>query len=656
MKYILVLWILLIGSLTSHAQISNKAKLSADNNINTTVRDTARTSKSNTKVDGPSFKTKATIDQYSIVSRSLDTTFVDTTLTIQKNYKFNYLRKDNFNLISFANMGQTYNTLSYDFDTKNTLPVFGARARHFNYMEVDDINYYHVATPLTELVYKTAFQQGQLLDAFVTLNTTPNFNFSIAYKGLRSLGKYQHALTSTGNFRFTSSYQSPNARYQARAHIVLQDLLNQENGGLTDADVENFESGNAQFNDRSVFAPNFENAENILEGKRFFIDHHYSITKPSDSLVGQLGVGQTISFEDKYFQFRQSTQNSYFGDAFKSLSLNDKVTLEHFSNSFYVDYKHRTLGDLRFNVDYDHTNYGYDALVNINSMWITNRLKDETITLGGAYKKQFRDFRFDGKFGVNVTGDYDGHFLNARATLDLSKDFAFSAQLNSNSRMPNYNTLLYHSDYINYNWDNSSRFNTVDIQQVELGLQSELLGDFYFDYTRIDNYTFFKKDLVGDVKPFQHDETVNYIRLKYQREFKFGNFALDNTVMYQNVLDGEAVLKTPEFVTRNTFYYSNHVFKKAMFLQTGITFNYFKAYHMNAYDPLLAEFYVQDQVALGDFPRMDFFINAQIRQTRIYVMAEHFNSAFTGNNYYSAPNYPYRDFAIRFGVVWNFFL
>ncbi|MBP6414795.1 MAG: hypothetical protein KA450_15240, partial [Bacteroidia bacterium] len=34
----------------------------------------------------------------------------------------------------------------------------------------------------------------------------------------------------------------------------------------------------------------------------------------------------------------------------------------------------------------------------------------------------------------------------------------------------------------------------------------------------------------------------------------------------------------------------------------------------------------------------------------------HFNSAFSATNtFYSAPNYPYRDFMIRFGLVWNFF-
>ena len=136
----------------------------------------------------------------------------------------------------------------------------------------------------------------------------------------------------------------------------------------------------------------------------------------------------------------------------------------------------------------------------------------------------------------------------------------------------------------------------------------------------------------------------------------FGKFGFDSVLLYQEVQDGGGVLNVPELTTRNTLYYANHVFKKAMYLQTGVTFNYFTKYHMDAYDPLLAEFYVQNDREYGGFPRLDFFINAKIRQTRIFLKAEHFNSAFTGYDYYSAPNYPYRDFTVRFGIVWNFFL
>ena len=52
---------------------------------------------------------------------------------------------------------------------------------------------------------------------------------------------------------------------------------------------------------------------------------------------------------------------------------------------------------------------------------------------------------------------------------------------------------------------------------------------------------------------------------------------------------------------------------------------------------------------------IDLFVNAKIQQTRLFLKAEHFNSTFSGNNFYSSPAYPYRDFIIRFGLVWNFF-
>jgi hypothetical protein len=77
---------------------------------------------------------------------------------------------------------------------------------------------------------------------------------------------------------------------------------------------------------------------------------------------------------------------------------------------------------------------------------------------------------------------------------------------------------------------------------------------------------------------------------------------------------------------------------------------------MDSYNPVLGEFYIQNNEKLGGYPMLDFFINARVKQTRIYLKAEHFNSGFgTTNEFYAAPNYPYRDFVIRFGLVWNFF-
>ncbi|TJY31856.1 putative porin [Pontimicrobium aquaticum] len=600
----------------------------------------------------------AKIEMYRIISKDFDTTYVDTTLTINKEYKFNYLRKDNFNLLPFSNIGQTYNTLSYDFTSKSLIPVFGARARHFNFIEVEDVNYYYVPTPFTELMFKSAFEQGQLLDSFFTVNTTPQFNFSIAYKGLRSLGNYQHILTSTGNFRFTANYKTKNGKYNVRAHSVIQDLMNEENGGIIDEDLVEYESGNPRFFDRSVFDPAFEDAESVLKGKRFHIDHYYNLIQQKDSLSqNTLSLGNIISIENKYYQYKQSSPyTDYFGDAFSSSNLNDKTTLENVYVEANTRYKNNIIGELKFNVGYNQYNYGYNTLVSTNGNNITNRLKGNVISVGGGYKNTIGKFFIQGDFGFNLSGDFDGNFLNGQAKYNLNYDAQIIARISLNSKAPNYNYLLYQSDYINYNWQNT--FDNIQTKQLGFEITSKKLINLNLDYTTINNYTYFNKTDAEPqrLKPNQHNGTVNYFKARIGKEIKFGKLALNNTLLYQKVIDGEDVLNVPDFVTRNTLYYSNHFFDKALFLQTGITFNYFSKYNMNAYDPVLAEFYVQNNKQLGGFPRLDFFINAKVKQTRIYFKLEHFNSSFTGYNYYTSPNNIYRDFSLRFGLVWNFFM
>lgn len=598
----------------------------------------------------------AKITDYLVVSHLRDTTYVDTTLTIQKEYKFNYLRKDNFELMPFSNLGQSYNTLSYDFENTSLMPSFGARARHFNYMEVDDINYYHVPTPLTELFYKTAFEQGQLIDAFFTVNTSRQLNIAIGYKGMRSLGNYQHILTSTGNFRLITSYKTKNKRYLANAHFVSQDLLNQENGGIKDSSIPFFESGDKDFLDRGVFEVNFEDAENVLKGKRFYLNHSYAVVNQNDSISkNNLNVAHVMSLKDKSFTFDQASKNDFFGEAFRTSKLRDRVTLEEFFNQAQLNYSNNIIGELQFNASHSNFNYGYNKIVYIDGNVITNRLKGDVLAVGGKYKKQVKGFLLQGELGLNVAGDFEGNFIKGEAAFKLNDDIAVSAQINHSSKAPNYNVLLNQSNYLNYNWQNN--FNNIKTQQLAFNIKSSQLANITVDLSTINDYVYFAKDETsGFVKPFQSDKAITNLRVKVNKEIKYKNFRLNNTVMYQNVQDENQVLNVPQVITRNTLYYANHVFKKAMYLQTGVTFNYFTKYNMNAYDPLLAEFYVQNNKEYGGFPRLDFFVNAKVRQTRIYLKAEHINAAFTGYNYYSAPNNPYRDFSIRFGLVWNFFL
>ncbi len=612
---------------------------------------------------------KITIKEYKIISFARDTTFLDTTITINKEYKYNYLRSDDFELMPFSNVGQPYNKLGVDFERRNLYPKLGAKAKHFNYSEMEDINYYNVATPMTDLLFKTTFEQGQLLDALLTFNMSRRLNFSVAYEGMRSRGKYNFDEGESGSFRTTTNYITKNGRYSLRAHIAAQSVDAEENGGLTSP--EQFESGDTDFTDRVKIDVRFDNqtASNRILGKRYFLDHKYKlIRKQKDSSRSEktsFGLGHQFNYETKYYQFIQAQENSYFGVAFLP-SVNDRVNLKTMYNQVSLDFYNATLGSLQANLSLYNYSYAFNSILVTETQRIENELQGEEIALGANYEKQIGGFLVRGAIKYKLVGDLTGNIIDAAASYRFNKKNKMTVAFHTSARMPDFNYLLYQSDYLNYNWQNTELFKNERVNSLQANFESQTWGNLSAKVTNLDNYTYFSinsEPIVAAeagienviVKPFQEGSSIQHLKVKYAKEFKLGSFALNNTVMYQNVNQSNSVLNVPELVTRNTLYYSADIFNKAMRLQTGVTFKYFTAYNMDAYNPLLGEFYIQNTEKLGGYPLLDFFINAKVQQTRIFLKAEHFNSSFSKKTYYSAPNYPYRDFVIRFGLVWNFF-
>ena len=602
----------------------------------------------------------AKIQDYLIITRENDTIVVDTSLTIEKYHKINFLREDDFELIPFSNTGIAYNTLSFSA-IKSIKPKMGATNKYISYDSADDVVYYDLPTPFTELMYRSVFEQGQLLDAVYAVNTSRQFNFSISRKGLRSLGNYQNFLSNTSNFSFTTNYLSKNRKLKIRSHYSNQKLFSEQNGGINDSDISNFENGNSQFLDRGVFDPNFENAHNEFLGKRFYSDQTY-ILKEKDSLNNRsLEFFNSVYFEEKKYKFQQKSSDEFFGDSFVSQEINDKLFLNSFNLQTGLVLQSDKFGKfnlgLRYIADrYSLENYQIDDFVD-NSQNINSK----TTYLNGSYSKEFSKIKL--KFNTEnfIFGDNQSNSFSSIVKFNFKNDNSLALKYTFYSVAPSYNTLLHSSNYENYNWDNE--FDNSATNSISLNLILSNILDLDIDLISVKKHVQFEK-LIDDnspginnysIVPVQYLDNLEVLKIKLARKIKFGKFSIDSKLLLQKTMS-DNIINLPEIVSRNTFYYSTDMFKKALYLQTGFGVKYFSKFYMNGYDPLLSELYVQNEKEIGEFPIIDFFINAKIQQTRLYFKFEHFNSSFTGYNYYSAPNYPYRDFTFRFGLVWNFFM
>ena len=602
----------------------------------------------------------AKIQDYLMITRLNDTIVVDTSLTIEKYHKINFLREDDFELIPFSNTGIAYNTLSFSA-IKSIKPKMGATNKYISYDSADDVVYYDLPTPFTELMYRSVFEQGQLLDAVYAVNTSRQFNFSISRKGLRSLGNYQNFLSNTSNFSFTTNYLSKNRKLKIRSHYSNQKLFSEQNGGINDSDISNFENGNSQFLDRGVFDPNFENAHNEFLGKRFYSDQTY-ILKEKDSLNNRsLEFFNSVYFEEKKYKFQQKSSDEFFGDSFVSQEINDKLFLKSFNLQTGLVLQSDKFGKfnlgLRYIADrYSLENYQIDDFVD-NSQNINSK----TTYLNGSYSKEFSKIKLKLNTENFIFGDNQSNSFSSIVKFNFKNDNSLALKYTFYSVAPSYNTLLHSSNYENYNWDNE--FDNSATNSISLNLILSNILDLDIDLISVKKHVQFEK-LIDDnspginnysIVPVQYLDNLEVLKIKLARKIKFGKFSIDSKLLLQKTMS-DNIINLPEIVSRNTFYYSTDMFKKALYLQTGFGVKYFSKFYMNGYDPLLSELYVQNEKEIGEFPIIDFFINAKIQQTRLYFKFEHFNSSFTGYNYYSAPNYPYRDFTFRFGLVWNFFM
>src|SRR5690606_34517323 len=356
---------------------------------------------------------------------------------------------------------------------------------------------------------------------------------------------------------------------------------NQENGGITD--INDFESGEALYTERARLDVFYKDATSLLKGNRFFVDHSFRINKEQQQ--NNLAVSHQFYYENKEFEFYQNTPSERLGTAYVSEKISDRTLYNRLYNRVGASYKNETLGDFMFFVDDFRYNYYYNrATLSGENIIIPNKLKESVNTVGGEYT--YYKNRWKGTFLYSRSlSDQDLSNLDIFARYTINEQNTLKFKYQNINKLPDLVYNLYQSDYIAYNWSNNFKNQKINNLEVEADLKWLSASA---QFSTINDYLYFSNDALDDkliTTPKQYDKTINYMSVKVSKEFRLGKFALDNTILYQQVGQDDDVLNVPKIVARHTLYFSDHVFKKAMFLQTGFTVNYFTNYYANDYNP-----------------------------------------------------------------------
>lgn len=119
--------------------------------------------------------------------------------------------------------------------------------------------------------------------------------------------------------------------------------------------------------------------------------------------------------------------------------------------------------------------------------------------------------------------------------------------------------------------------------------------------------------------------------------------------------DNPEVYPLPEFFTNAQVSYNDISFDGNLEWQLGIDFHWKSAYTAPGYDPLIQQFYIQDNFITPGAPIIDVFLNAKINRGRLFVKYINIFQALQGYGHMPTPYYPGQVATIDFGFNWSFY-
>lgn len=557
---------------------------------------------------------------------------VDTALT--EFHRFHLIKQLNNKYQDLGNHGTAMHPIFFQLPAM-VGASFGFNAYDPYFKKMDEFTLYDVRSPFTHLNPVFAGAGRSTVDATYTRNVNEFWNLGMNFgtirmdKQLAARGRGDRNVVS--NFYDVFTHYSDSAqRYQAVLIFSRNFHDVAESGGIVSPELDP-ESEFFQYRDSRVMLTTAGSSE---LRQNFYIYQEYML-KPL------LGVFTQWERQNRVVKFTDITAGQERRGFYPAFLIDPNSTTDR--NKF-------SQNDLSAGIKGDKNNLFYSVYYRNRQLAYQPRyLSEQRVTehyLGGDIRLQLDDrLRLDAGAEIMQLGNY--RIYGRLKILD------FEAEASTSLSAPSFLMQRYFGNH--FFWENN--FGNMAAEQLSASYTlrtSRFHARPKVSATRVGSYLYWAENMM----PAQG--TGSALILSPGLDFKVSlanKIYFDADIIYTQISGEDADLfRIPTLFGNGMLYYSNTLYDGRIGLHLGFDLHYKSAWYAQAYNPILQQFYLQNDFEVPAYMWADFVAVFKVNRTRIFAKVTHINQGLMPEEgYFITPFYTGLPRIFDIGLSWMFF-
>ena len=593
---------------------------------------------------------------------------IDTTMDGIHNY--NFVQRNRNLYTDLGNLGTAIRPIFYKAP-EQIGTLLGYDAFSLYTFKPSQVRYFNTKSPFSNIIYVPGGNDQDLLQFELSRNIDSLWNVGINVQRISSnkqlidrTATADNTAISHWDFMVHSNYQTKNKKYSLLAYFNLSDHNSNDQGGVvveTGRDLQNMLqlSGNR---------PLLTNASTRDLSYNFHVYHEYAGYKAFQ-------IYQVIDYQTRKVQFKDANftngwQSGFYPYVFSKDGISrfkfpkdtaqitkiggiTKLALDSIYNESQYSNLEFKSGIKGFYKGFNYRLHLRNRFLNFNNplskvfsrpnqqeyflgLWLNQYFKDSTRFFGEFEKSiNSKDFRLNGEFQgkwLNIGGNYTSASPTFVQQSTYNNGFRWqksldNKKLDSLTNVENINIFAY---------------TTLKVKQLTIRPSVDL--------TKISGYIYY--DTLSYVKQAEND--IDIIRAGLGVDFRKGNFSTTNQIFVTAKSDADNLIRIPSLFINSCLAY-NLLFKKKLFIQTGVELSYKSSYYADAYIPAIQQFHLQDKQEILGYLQADVFADMRINRVRLFLKFAHVNQGLFNGGYYASPSFAGMGRTFEFGVHWLLF-